>query len=185
LNPFVAVGYYYFNFQNRKEQQFVSLLRSLILQLSCQCPKLPLRVQWLHDNIQWSHDQPTLSSGYLIEILQDLFGEFEDVYLVIDALDECEQQEESLEGMRELAAAKNGILHLLVSSRQTQIIRSTIESIATGTISINESTPAQDIQLHIREQLRRDPRMRKWPSDLQDEIESTLMANVDGSWVAC
>jgi hypothetical protein len=90
-----------------------------------------------------------LTSDYLVRILQELIEEFEDVYLIIDALDECEQQEESLQGMQELANAKHGILHLLVSSRQTQIIRSTIEQIATGVISVNESTPAKDIQLHI------------------------------------
>jgi predicted DNA-binding protein len=159
----------------------VNALRSIILQLSCQCQRLPSCIESLHYKLQWQQDQPSLTSSYLIGIIQQLLNEFQDVYLVMDALDECEQSEESLELVQELATAKDGILHLLVSSRQTQSFRSTIEPIATDVVSVNESIPAKDIQLHIREQLRKDPRMRKWPSHLQDQIEDTLMANVDGS----
>jgi predicted DNA-binding protein len=179
--PHIAVAYFYFNFQNREEQQFVNLLRSMILQLSCQCQKFPSCVENLYHRLQYRHDQPSLTSSYLTSIVQKLIREFEDVFLVLDALDECEQYEESLEWVQELAIAKDGILHLLVSSRQTQVFRSILEPIATDLVSVNEFTPAKDIQLHIREQLKSDSRMKKWPSDLQDQIESTLMANVDGS----
>ena len=176
----VGVAYFYFNFQNRAEQQFINLLRSLILQLSCQCQKLPACVGKLHEELRYQR-QPNMSSSYLVGILKDVCLEFLDVYIVIDALDECEQYEELVEWVEELANAKDSVLHLLLSSRQTQQFRDLMGPLATAAISVNDSTPANDIQLHIREQLKNDPRMKKWPTDLHDEIESTLMANVDGS----
>lgn len=180
-NSPAGVAYFYFNFQNGAEQQFINFLRSLILQLSCQCQKLPACVERLHEELQYQRGQPNMSSSYLAGILKDVCLEFRDVYIVIDALDECEQYEELVEWVEELANAKDSIVHLLLSSRQTQQFRDLMGPLATAAISVNDSTPANDIQLHIREQLKSDPRMKKWPADLHDEIESTLMANVDGS----
>jgi hypothetical protein len=180
-NSPAGVAYFYFNFQNRAEQQFINLLRSLILQLSCQCQKLPACVEGLRQELRYQRGQSSMASSYLIGILKDVRLEFRDVYIVIDALDECEQYEELVEWVEELANAKDSIVHLFLSSRQTQQFRDLMGPLATAAISVNDSTPANDIQLHIREQLKSDPRMKKWPANLHDEIESTLMANVDGS----
>jgi NACHT domain len=175
-----GVAYFYFNFQNRAEQQFINLLRSLILQLSCQCQKLPGSVERLHQQLRYQYGQPNMSSSHLIGILKDVCLEFRDVYIVTDALDECEQYEELVEWVEDLTNG-NSIVHLLLSSRQTQQFRELIGPLATAAISVNDSIPTNDIQLHIREQLKSDPRMKKWPADLHDEIEGTLTANVDGS----
>ena len=179
-NSQAGVAYFYFNFQNRAEQQFINLLRSLILQLSCQCQKLPDSVERLYQQLQYQYGQPNMSSCYLIGILKDVCLEFRDVYIVTDALDECEQYEELVEWVKNLAN-EDRIVHLLLSSRQTQQFRELIGPLAAAAINVNDSIPTNDIQLHIREQLKSDPRMKKWPADLHDEIEGTLMANVDGS----
>lgn len=50
-------------------------------------------------------------------IVNEVFKSFHGVYIVIDALDECEQGEEVLRWIQELLESKHGRLHLLISSR--------------------------------------------------------------------
>lgn len=99
---------------------------------------------------------------------------------MIDAFDECEQSEEVLRWIRELMKSKDDRLHLLVSSRQDHRSCSALESAATSILALDEHTFQKDIQLYIREQLSTDPRMMRWPSGIQNEIEQSLINNAGG-----
>lgn len=173
-----AVAYYYFNFQTKEEQQFVNLLRSIVLQLACQCPALPTSV----GNLEWEfkRSSPTFSVEYLTSIFRELFSSFRDVYVVVDALDECEQTDEALRWIQDVVQNKDGKLHLAVSSRQDQRFRNALEPYAMSTINLNESTFVMDIQLYIRARLSADPRMQKWPPNVRDDVERSLLANAGG-----
>ncbi|MDI1486542.1 MAG: hypothetical protein OHK93_005773 [Ramalina farinacea] len=170
-----AVAYYYFNFQTREEQQFVNLLRSITLQLSCQCPRLPNSVQKLQWQPEW-----VFSCEYLVGIIEDLLKEFQDVYIVIDALDECEQNEEVLRWIEGLLEKKNDQLHVLVSSRQDYHFQLELERLASLMLKLDQQTFAKDIETYIHERLSTDPRMKKWPSDVRDDIKQSLVSNAGG-----
>lgn len=113
-------------------------------------------------------------------VVQELLKPLGEVYIVIDALDECEQAEEALRWIQELVRSKEGRLHLLISSRQNQIFRSVFESLATTILALHECTFEEDIKLYIREQLSTDPRMMKWPSSVHKTIEESLIINAGG-----
>ena len=170
-----AVAYYYFNFQTREEQQFVNLLRSITLQLSCQCPRLPNSVQMLQWQPEW-----VFSCEYLVGIIEDLLKEFPDVHIVIDALDECEQNEEVLRWIEGLLEKKNDRLHVLVSSRQDYHFQLELERLASLMLKLDQQTFAKDIEIYIHERLGTDPRMRKWSSDVRDDIKQSLVSNAGG-----
>lgn len=123
------------------------------------------------------------SKEYLTGIVKEVLKSFRGVYIVIDALDECEQGEEVLRWITELVESKGGRLHLLVSSRQNQQFRSTFENLTTSILTLNECTFEKDIQLYIREQLNTDPRMMRWPSSVQNTVEQSLVVNAGGLWV--
>jgi len=66
------------------------------LQLSCQCPNLPDPIK----ELQWQSES-NFSNQYLMGIGKEILKSFRDVYIVVDALDECEQGEEVLRWIQE------------------------------------------------------------------------------------
>jgi hypothetical protein len=170
-----AIAYYYFNFQSKAEQQFVNLLRSIILQLSCQCPNLPTSVTKLSEE-----DASTFSNERLIVVLNEVAENFRELYIVIDALDECDQSEEVLQWIQKLVENKDGRLHLLISSRPDHHFQTDLKPSTTSVLALDESTFETDIQLYIRERLNNDPRMKKWPSSIHKDVEQSLIANAGG-----
>ena len=175
--PRAAVAYYYFNFQTKAEQQFINLLRSITLQLCCQCPDLPASVQNLQREANRGSD---FSDENLVSIVKDVLESFHEVYIVIDAFDECEQSEEVIQWIQELVEDSDGRLHLLVSSRQDYRFRSPLESFTTAVLALDERTFENDIQLFIREKLSADPRMKRWPPNIQNDVEQSLIADAGG-----
>ena len=177
--PRTAVAYYYFNFQTKAEQQSTNLLRSIILQLSCQCPNLPEPIERLQ-----YQSESSFSYEYLINISKEVLRSFCYVYIVIDALDECEQGGEVLQWIKELLEMKNGKVHLLVSSRQDHHFRGALVSSTASILALDEHNFEKDIQLYIRNQLSTDPRMMRWPPSVQNNVEQSLIRNAGGLLVA-
>lgn len=173
--PRVAVAYYYFNFQTKAEQQFINLLRSLILQLSCQSFDICASVDRLT-----SQPDSDIPSEHLTGVVEEVLESFQEVFIVIDAFDECEQSEDVLRWFQKLVGVKDVTLHLLVSSRQDHRFRGVLEALITSNLVIDEHTFEKDIQLHVREQLSTHSRMMRWPSSVHRNIEQSLLANAGG-----
>lgn len=153
----------------------MNLLRSVTLQLSCQCPNLPFSIRRLHKQPEWA-----FSCDYLVNIIKDLLKEFKDVYIVIDALDECEQHEDILQWIKGLFESRSDRLHLFASSRQDHRFQRDLECLASSILNLGEQTFEKDIEIYIHERLGTDPRMMKWPSDVQDGIKQSLVKNAGG-----
>ncbi|KAI9704034.1 MAG: hypothetical protein M1820_005655 [Bogoriella megaspora] len=181
-NSRLAVAYYYFDFQTSAEQQFHNLLRFFILQLSCQLSDLPPSVEAMG----WRRDLG-FSDEYLQGVVEEIFPSFDEVYIVIDAIDECEQSGEVLKWVQNLLEGRKYDLHLLVASRQDHQFRSTLGQMATFHINLDEQTFDKDIRLYVRDRINGDSRMKKWPTDVQESVERSLLANAGGlfRWVDC
>jgi hypothetical protein len=54
-------------------------------------------------------------------VLRDLIHRLTDVYVVLDALDECVERHEVLRDIRDIVGWRTGKLHLLVTSRREDI----------------------------------------------------------------
>ncbi|THH11967.1 hypothetical protein EW146_g7869, partial [Bondarzewia mesenterica] len=87
-----AFAYFFFDSRDSQEERQLhdKLIRSLIKQLSAKPHNLSDALVKLYDNGQ---HQPLAKN--LEETLQLIIQEFEDVYIVIDALDECHQRSRS------------------------------------------------------------------------------------------
>src|SRR2546423_1519874 len=117
------LGYYYFTFADGNKQNVSNLLRSLISDLCPITRDLPKAVQQLHDT--YLTKTPPLSE--LLETFWSLIQGSGQVYIVIDALDECgasldelersDKWKELLELLSRLTCLKDSNLHLLVTSR--------------------------------------------------------------------
>jgi hypothetical protein len=156
-------------------QNYKPKRRSITFQLSCQCPTLPGSVR----RLQYCFNQE-FSEEYMIDVVKEVVESFPEVYLVIDAFDECEQSEKLLRWIQGLAKSQDNGLHLLISSRQDYHFRNALDLSTTSILALDEYTFQIDIQLYIREQLSTDPRMMKWPPSVQNDIEQSLLANSGG-----
>ncbi|KAL9628986.1 MAG: hypothetical protein Q9164_007071, partial [Protoblastenia rupestris] len=146
------------------------------------CPNLPDSVKRLE-----RQSKSNFSDEYLMGIVKKVLESFREVYIVIDALDECEQGEEVLRWIQKLVESRDDRLHLLVSSRQDYHFRNAFQPPTTSILALDEYTFEKDIQLYIRERLSTDPRMMRWPSSVQNDIEQSLIINAGGlfRWVDC
>jgi hypothetical protein len=82
-----GVAFFYFDFSAEDEQTPVQILSCLLKQLLLQLEGLPTPVKQLFDRCVMRGQTPQVSD--LQELLLSITEEFDAIYLVIDALDEC------------------------------------------------------------------------------------------------
>jgi predicted ATPase len=175
-DPGKALAYFYFDFNDRQKQSSDMLVRSLVAQLTKQCIEVPKSLDKLfltHDN---GYQQP--SQTPLLEILHDFIKGFPHVYLIIDALDECEEREELMNIIATVAAWKVQGLHVLLTSRREGNIKLTLENLIDeqNIVCVQADVVDRDIKLYVREQLANNISFRKWRTDdaVRQHIENCL-----------
>ena len=71
-------------------------------------------------------------------------------------------------------------LHLLATSRKENDITKSFELLVTSQLCIQSALVDADIRIYVLEKLSNDPGLRKWPVDVQKEIESALTKGANG-----
>ncbi|KAF8324400.1 ankyrin repeat-containing domain protein [Amanita rubescens] len=160
-----GLAYFYFDINDKAKQTSESLLSSLVLSFTARSKKY-LFMEQLYEQ----HDQlhkPT--EDELLHLLMKLLCCFKEVYMVIDALDECDDYYQLFDQViRVIHKWQLPQLHLLVSSRREQDIVATM----------GEYTPAE-ISLSAG--------LKKWGNKVQQDVKNTLIGGANGMfrWVAC
>jgi len=174
------VLYFYFDFSDPLKQTPDSMIRSIITQLVRNVSVIPDAVAKLVSLLK-SSNRPVMIEEYL-RALQYLIQGFPRVFLVLDALDECNRHGTGMKELRKILTTitKWNIptLHLIVTSRRERDIESLLNVLVTNPniISIQSDIVDKDIQLYVRERLSNDDCFKKWKKypSLQDEIENAL-----------
>lgn len=123
----------------------------------------------------------------LCEVIQSLGH----VFVVIDALDECPKGEERDSLLAVLSNIKSRTmynLHTLVTSRRELDVEENLAPLITSQpISLPGVEVDWDIQAHISSVLATDPKLKKWPDNIKQEIKVTLAKGANGMfrWVVC
>jgi ankyrin repeat domain-containing protein 50 len=180
--PGIALAYFYFDFNDPEKQKISNLVSCLLAQLCNKLDDLPDQLKVLYKGC--SEGQHRASVHDLKVILPLVVKDIEDVFIVIDGLDECAkigERGELLTLVEEIHAWSLSKLHLLVTSRPEPDIKSLLAPLVESqAISIQGSQVDSDINLHIRSQLSTDPKLKKWPNDVKVEIENALTARANG-----
>jgi hypothetical protein len=71
-------------------------------------------------------------------------------------------------------------VQILATSRKEKDIEEVLYPLVTCQIGIQDAQIDDDIQLHIRHRLHSDPKLKKWPLDIQGEIEKSLINGANG-----
>lgn len=176
--PIKAVAYFYFDFNDSDKQRTEMLIRSLIVQFAAQCSHLPESLKSAHSRSQGGQKQPTI--GDMTIILRHILKSFNTIYILLDALDECTDRQDLFEFIGSLMGWNIDNLHVLTTSRKENDIAVSLEPLLTCQLCIQSALVDADIRVHIVETLSNDPKLRKWPIDVQKEIEDALMRGAKG-----
>ncbi|KAF9730053.1 ankyrin repeat protein [Paraphaeosphaeria minitans] len=158
----MVTAYFYFDFNNPQKQDPEQMLRSLLCQLLQRAVTIPEGVD-----------------------------EFTQVYIVLDALDECALRSELMNMLEAVARWKLDNLHLLMASRRERDIERSFETFLTeyDTICLQRDIVDEDIQRYVRQRLCDDINLVKWNKDaaIRREIEVALMCGARGMfrWAVC
>jgi hypothetical protein len=179
--------YFYFDFTDTGKQTLESMLRTLIIQLYHKRVETSQHLGSLFSSCQNGHCQPTSES--LRKAFFDMIHQVKEIWLVLDALDECHSRSGSsaegvLSWIRELLNSEQRNVHLIVASRPVHDIESGIMEFAHNddVVPIQSSDITHDIAAHVRNRVRGDDRLKRWRSrpDVQEEIEINLVGKANG-----
>ena len=177
-HPSFAIAYFYFDFGDTEKQRSDSLICSLITQLSAQTSSCPDALKALYSH-NLNGERKSNMEGLMVT-LKHIIGGFEHVYVILDALDECRDQEQLLVLVEEIVNWKIGKLHILATSRVERDIADCIGLLATAQINLHSTLVDADIQTHLRERLRNDSKLKRWPAKVHEQIEAALMEGAHG-----
>jgi hypothetical protein len=117
-------------------------------------------------------------------MLQKVLLLYGQVYLVLDALDECAETSVLTKVVKRLVEGNGDRVHLLVTSRNENCLRG-LHGSFTDCIEINfENDDARsDLRVFIQDTITNDTELGSWSTDVQEEIRDALVAGADGMLV--
>lgn len=131
--------------------------------------------------------QRSFSLGSLQSTLREMLDLFDHVYIVIDALDECaEEQWGSISSfIRSLSGwSVSANTHLLLTGRPETNIRKCLEQLVPSAYVVklgSELGMRDDIIRYVRSTIRGDNSdFKRWKADILMEIENTLVSGANG-----
>lgn len=169
----VGIAYVYFNFKHRFEEQPKELLSSLLRQLVVHQAAVPNSVRELYDK---HHDKRTRPSLEEVSIaLRSVAALYLRVFVIIDALDECQFEGHCRSTFLAELYKLPGISKLITSRPIPDI-----EALFKGCPSLEILASDEDISIYL------DGRMKLLPSfmldnqELRKQIKSEIISAVEG-----
>lgn len=172
--------YFYFDFNEIEKQQHEKMICSLITQLSMQCASTPQALESLFSAHAKGNRQPEVDA--LLTTFRQLVEEFDEVFIILDALDECKDREKLLEDIEQIVGWELEKLHILATSRREKDIEEGLDLDDQDKVCIWSAPVNDDILICVHERLRTDRKLKRWQKnpEAQQEIERTLMDKADG-----
>ncbi|KXG49201.1 uncharacterized protein PGRI_030710 [Penicillium griseofulvum] len=175
-NPNVGIAYIYCNFNRRDEQQAQDLLSSLLKQLSQQRTTIPDVVKDIYKRYKTESKHPKFEK--ISNALQSVVSMYSKVFIVIDALDECESTCRTRvlgEIMKVHAGARANVF---ATSRPTEI-HDLFKAGETLEIRAHED----DVRRYLDGNMFRLPGFVNRSPTLQEEIMAVISHHVQGMFL--
>ncbi|KAI4599633.1 hypothetical protein KJ359_001730 [Pestalotiopsis sp. 9143b] len=177
--------YFYFDFTDSRKQSFENTLRSLVWQIYYQNKVARKHLDSLYSSAcQNGKVQPSFDS--LRKVFTEMIGNLGEVWIVLDALDECTPRGDLLAWLRSVNQdlSVQVKMHLLVTSRPEQDIKSAIKRYACDEqiIAIRDDLLKGDIRNYVQARVREHEGLSRWRGyqEIQDKIEASLLEKANG-----
>jgi Cdc6-like AAA superfamily ATPase len=180
-DPTIGIAYIYCNFRRQDEQKIEDFLASLLKQLAKSQPSLPSIVKDLYGRHETKRTRPSLKE--LSDTLQIVTKSFSRVFVIIDALDECQ---EVSDGCRSKFLSEIFSLQTKCGSNIFATSRSLPDIIErfNNKMQLEIRASNQDVQRYLDGHMSQLPGCVLRSSELQDEIKAKIIKAVDGMYVA-
>jgi Cdc6-like AAA superfamily ATPase len=174
--PAQVLLYFYFDFNDKKKQNFENMLRTLVNQLyqgqpSARGPLDQLQVSTKH-----------LSKASLKEVLLAMLSKVNNVSIILDALDESTTRSDLLAWLRDVLETDS--CRILVTARREEDIESALRRWMRpeDKISIEQDDISEDIRAYVGHTVRSSEELVRWHErpEVQDEIETELVKKAGG-----
>jgi hypothetical protein len=182
-NPSRAFAYFFFDGRDgqRGLQLVDSLIRSLIAQLAAPYGGIPATLAKLYQSCHHGRSQPSVQS--LQSVLLTILESFDDIYIVLDALDECAERKDLLKWIKQMTSWKRSKLHLLTTSRPEEEMAKHLRLLDPDHVYIKQDLVTHDIDMYIDSILDGEDSFEQWGDKIKAYIKNTLLENAGGMYV--
>lgn len=184
-SPLSGRAYFFFESRNPNFEGLVSyenFLRSILSQLCSRLDGVPEAVQAMYRSHGKGRESPSVQA--LEGTLRQVIGAFDDVYIVIDSLDECGDKPQLLKWIKTVASWNSANCHLLATTRAEPDIENLLTYIA-GLLNITLQGAAleQDIGMYLEERL---SFITSWSEEIKNLVKAGLVSGAGEAfrWVA-
>ncbi|KAE8372510.1 hypothetical protein BDV26DRAFT_297790 [Aspergillus bertholletiae] len=179
------LAYFFFDFRNPQQITIEGLLRSILSQLFSQLNGKIESVLRLYAEHLDGREEP--SQGRLFHTLRDALDAKMEVYLVIDALDECRDRDQLVQTLSTIQGWDLPYLHVLVTSRRHVEIEKGLQGRLTDQINLEPEMVEADIRLLTKQTVNRHWRLSQLRTETRDDIEQKMISKAQGMfrWVSC
>lgn len=172
-NPLSGWAYFFFDSRNTNLKGLVlyeNFLRSILSQFCSRCDGVPGAVKAMYQSHGKGRETPSVQA--LEETLRHVIGAFDDVYIIIDSLDECGDKSRLLRWIEIVASWNSEKCHLLATTRPEPDIKSLLMRITNiCSISLQGVALEKDIDLYLDERL---SFITHWSEEIKKLVKSTL-----------
>jgi NACHT domain len=183
-----SLAMYYYDFREDKKKDLFGLLSSVLFQLCEQSNSYhPILSTFYSTHLNGARAP---SNDELIRCLIDLvkLPGSQQVYLIVDALDECPStsslsspREELLSLLEDLVEEQLPNLRICVTSRPEVDIKTILEPLAFRSVSLQDATGQQkDIRDYIESMVRTNKNMQSWSSHHKQRVTDVLTRRSGG-----
>ena len=187
--PGSTLCFYYFSFSNQLERNVQSFLRSILSQLASQSHIAYHIIREAYEKAQQRNHNPATagSRGFieteeLLSILEKCTESLTEVCLVVDALDECQDRPLLVSSIEQILEWKPIRTNLLCVSRNERDIERCLEQASALQICLDSQLLYEDIHVHVKDRLRNDAKLRRWPEAVKVEVEEALTRDANGMY---
>ncbi|CAL1704211.1 unnamed protein product [Somion occarium] len=174
--------YFYCDFRDAKSTTSAALIHTLLAQF--------LRAGWSEDihslaQIKARSPSPPTDIPALRTLLLKAIGAYTSPFIVIDALDECQDILEILPLLSRLHDESN--VRLFMTSRKEHGIYEAFKALPSISLKHEAQHVHDDIKMHVQSALQSRPKLARLPADVRSSIETTLLTKANGMfrWVQC
>jgi NACHT domain len=178
-DPDIGIAFTYCDFRRRDEQKAYDLLASLLKQLSQKRSSMSGSVKALYDQHKDKRTRPLFNE--ISTTLQSVVFMYSRVFIVIDALDECQTSDgcrtRFLTELFKVQASSQA--NIFITSRSTPEVTRKFG----GCISLEVRASGKDVRRYLDDQIFRLPGFVNVNSELQEEIKAGIIRSVQGMCV--
>ncbi len=163
---------YYYCYFGRNQDETGHLLRWAVGQLARPARHIPKIISTQYE----LGEQPSLVA--LIDAFADLSSRLNQVYILVDALDESKPRVDLIRTLQ-LLSTRFGNVKILAMSREEADIKSAMKDFA-ASVSLSNPYVDEDIAIYVDSELASNPGLQSYPAELKQEIRAGLVTGARG-----